>query len=120
MKLTVYCYPKCGTCRNAIKWLKERGHELQEVHIAEQPPSVPMLKDFVRKSGVELKKFFNVSGNLYKEMGLKDKLPSMDEEAAYELLASHGMLIKRPIVTDGNRVTVGFKENEFAEVWGNA
>jgi len=120
MKLTVYCYPKCGTCRSAIKWLRERGHIVDEVHIVEQPPSVPVLKELITNSGLELKKFFNVSGNVYKELNLKDKLPAMTEEAKLELLASHGMLIKRPVVTDGKRVTVGYKEDEYATVWGRS
>lgn len=118
MELTVYCYPKCGTCRQAIKWLKNQGLTLNEVHIVESPPSPAELKDLVAKSGLELKKFFNVSGNVYKEMKLKDKLPGMTDDEKVELLASNGMLIKRPLVTDGEKVTVGFKEEEYEKVWG--
>lgn len=120
MKLKIYHYPKCGTCRNAIKWLKEKGHTLEEVHIVEQPPTVAELKELVALSGLDLRKFFNVSGNVYREMGLKDRLPGRDEDARYELLASNGMLIKRPIVSDGKRVTVGFREEQYEEVWGHA
>lgn len=120
MELTVYCYPACGTCRSAIKWLKEHRYTVHEVHIVETPPSVPVLQDLIAKSGLELKKWFNVSGNLYKEMGLKDRLPAMQEAEKLQLLASHGMLIKRPVVTDGRRVTVGFKEDQYASVWGHA
>lgn len=119
VELKVYAYPKCGTCRNAIKWLKEQGHTVNEVHIVEQPPSVEELKSLVKLSGLELKKWFNVSGNLYKEMALKDKLPEMKEEEQLQLLASHGMLIKRPVVTDGRRVTIGFKEDEYQKMWGH-
>lgn len=119
VELKVYAYPKCGTCRNAIKWLKEQGHTVNEVHIVEQPPSVEELKSLVDLSGLELKKWFNVSGNLYKEMALKDKLPEMKEEEKLQLLGSHGMLIKRPVVTDGRRVTIGFKEDEYQKMWGH-
>jgi len=119
VELKVYAYPKCGTCRNAIKWLKEQGHTVNEVHIVEQPPSFEELKSLVKLSGLELKKWFNVSGNLYKEMALKDKLPEMKEEEQLQLLASHGMLIKRPVVTDGRRVTIGFKEDEYQKMWGH-
>ena len=118
MELKVYCYPRCGTCRTAIKWLKEQGHTLNEVNIAEQPPTAEELRDLVARSGLELKKWFNVSGNLYKEMSLKDKLPDMNDEEKLKLLASNGMLIKRPIVTDGSRVMVGYKEDEYQKLWG--
>jgi len=118
VELKVYCYPRCGTCRTAIKWLKEQGHTLNEVNIAEQPPTAEELRDLVARSGLELKKWFNVSGNLYKEMALKDKLPDMNDEEKLKLLASNGMLIKRPIVTDGSRVMVGYKEDEYQKLWG--
>ncbi|WP_138494101.1 arsenate reductase family protein [Paenibacillus pinistramenti] len=117
-KLTVYHYPKCGTCRNAVKWLQSHGHELDLRHIVEAPPSPAELDHLVTQSGFELKKFFNTSGEVYRGMGLKDKLPGLSREEQLELLASNGMLIKRPVVTDGERVTVGFKEDEFAAVWG--
>ncbi|PAD74918.1 arsenate reductase family protein [Paenibacillus campinasensis] len=117
-KLTVYQYPKCGTCRNAVKWLQQQGHELELVHIFEQPPGEHELADLIAKSGLELKKFFNTSGEVYKEMQLKDKLPAMSDQEKIALLASNGRLIKRPIVTDGTRVTVGFKAEQFQESWG--
>lgn len=117
MSLTFYWYPKCGTCRNAKKWLDEKGFSYKEIHIVETPPSKEELKDLFEKSDLELKKFFNVSGQKYRELGLKDKLKTATEDEMLELLASDGMLIKRPIVTDGKKVTVGFKDEEFAKNW---
>lgn len=116
--LTIFEYPKCGTCRNAVKTLKALGAHVEQRHIVENPPTVKELKELVAKSGLELKKFFNTSGDKYRELGLKDKLPTMSEEEQYALLASNGMLIKRPIVTDGSKVTVGYKEEQYKEVWG--
>lgn len=116
-KLTVYQYPKCGTCRAAVKSLQEKGQELELRHIVEQTPTAEELKVMVRHSGLPLKKFFNTSGEKYKELGLKDKLAQMSEDEQFELLASNGMLIKRPIVTDGERVTVGYKEEQYEEAW---
>ncbi|WP_251550032.1 arsenate reductase family protein [Neobacillus muris] len=117
MSLTFYWYPKCSTCRNAKKWLE--GHQLpfEAIHIVENPPSRDELKKLYQKSGLELKKFFNTSGLKYRELGIKDKLKTASEDELLDLLASDGMLIKRPIVTDGNRVTVGFKEEDFEKVW---
>lgn len=116
-KLTVYQYPKCGTCRNAVKWLQQEGHELELVHIFDNPPGESELADLIARSGLELKKFFNTSGEVYKELKLKDKLPSMSDQEKIALLASNGRLIKRPIVTDGKKVTVGFKPEHFQESW---
>ncbi|AUZ27787.1 arsenate reductase family protein [Bacillus cabrialesii] len=117
MSLTFYWYPKCGTCRKAKKWLEEHGKEINEIHIAEQPPSKEELKALYEKSGLELKKFFNTSGMKYRELNLKEKLYHMSEDEQLELLASDGMLIKRPLTTDGEKVTVGFKEDQFEENW---
>lgn len=116
-RLKVYQYPKCGTCRNAVKWLQNEGHELELQDIKENPPTIGELRELYRNSGLELKKFFNTSGEVYKELGLKDKLSGMPEEDQFKLLSSNGMLIKRPIVTDGKRVTVGFKEETYNEAW---
>lgn len=116
-QLTVYQYPKCGTCRNAVKWLQSEGYELTLRHIKEEPPTPAELSELIAKSGLELKKFFNTSGEVYKQLSLKDKLPGMSMQDQIELLSSNGMLIKRPIVTDGERVTVGFKEDLFADAW---
>jgi len=118
-KLTIYQYPKCSTCRNAVKWLQGQGHELELQHIAEQPPGVEELRVLVANSGLELKKFFNTSGEVYKSLDLKTRLPKLSEQEQLELLAGNGMLIKRPIVTDGQKVTVGFKEEQYAEAWSN-
>ncbi|WP_100333289.1 arsenate reductase family protein [Bacillus alkalisoli] len=117
MSVTFYWYPKCGTCRKAKKWLEEHNVEVNEVHIVDQPPSKEQLTQLHEKSGLELKKFFNTSGMKYRELGLKDKLKTATEEEMLELLASDGMLIKRPITTDGTKVTVGFKEAEFEQAW---
>ena len=112
------CYPKCSTCQKAKKWLDERNIEYTDRHIAEVNPSYDELKEWYEKSGLPLKKFFNTSGMLYKEMQLKDKLPSMSEEEQLKLLATNGMLVKRPLIVDGDKVLVGFKEGEWGEKLG--
>jgi arsenate reductase (glutaredoxin) len=117
MSLTFYWYPKCGTCRNAKKWLDEHELSYEAVHIAESPPSRSQLEKIYRTSGLELKKFFNVSGQKYRELGLKDKLKDATEDEMLDILASDGMLMKRPILTDGNKVTVGFKQEQYTEFW---
>ena len=109
------CYPKCTTCQKAKKWLNENQIEYTERHIAEDNPSYDELKEWNRKSGLPLKKFFNTSGLLYKENNLKDKLPAMSEEEQLQLLATNGLLVKRPIIVDGDTVLVGFKEAEWSE-----
>ncbi len=109
------CYPKCTTCQKAKKWLNENQIEYTERHIAEDNPSYDELKEWHRKSGLPLKKFFNTSGLLYKENNLKEKLPAMSEEEQLQLLATNGMLVKRPIIVDGDSVLVGFKEAEWSE-----
>jgi arsenate reductase (glutaredoxin) len=117
MSLTFYWYPKCGTCRNAKKWLDAHHLSYEEVHIVENPPSREELQEFYQKSGLELKKFFNTSGVKYRELGIKDKMKTATDDELLNLLASDGMLIKRPILTDGERVTVGFKEEEYEKMW---
>lgn len=109
------CYPKCSTCRKARNWLDENNAQYIERHIVEDNPSLEELKEWHDKSGLPLKRFFNTSGVLYREMKLKDKLPQMSEEEQLELLASNGMLVKRPIAVDGDTVLVGFKEADWAE-----
>ena len=109
------CYPKCSTCQKAKKFLNEHNIEFSERHIVEDNPSYDEIKEWYQRSGLLLKKFFNTSGLLYKEMQLKDKLPAMSEEEQLQLLATNGMLVKRPIVVDGDTVLVGFKEAEWAE-----
>jgi arsenate reductase len=119
MSVKIYGYDKCGTCRDAAKWLKAHDVKIeQSIPLFETPPSAKELKKLLTDSGLEIKKFFNTSGEVYKEMGLKDKLPGMTEEMMLELLSSNGRLIKRPIVTDGHKVTVGFKMNVYEEAWG--
>lgn len=108
-------YPKCSTCKKARKWLEERGIEYTDRHIVEENPSYEELKEWYEKSGLSLKRFFNTSGMLYKEMHLKDKLPAMSEEEQLGLLATNGMLVKRPLVVAGETVLTGFKEAEWAE-----
>ena len=109
------CYPRCTTCQKAKKWLDENNLEYTERHIVENNPTYDELKEWYKKSGLPIKKFFNTSGLLYKEMQLKDKLPGMSEEDQLELLASNGMLVKRPMVVSDGFVLVGFKEAEWAE-----
>jgi len=117
MSLTFYWYPKCGTCRNAKKWLDAHEIAYNEIHIVEHPPSKTVLRDLYQKSGLELKKFFNTSGQKYRELGMKDKLKTATEDELLDILASDGMLIKRPLLTDGEKVTVGFKEDEYEKTW---
>lgn len=118
MPVTMYLYPKCDTCRDALKSLKRKGIEPDAINLFETPPSAETLKEIIDRSGLELKKFFNTSGEVYKELNLKDKLSGMTKDEQIALLASNGRLIKRPIVYDGQRVTVGYKEEQYEEVWG--
>ena len=108
-------YPKCTTCKKAKKWLDDNKLTYTDRHIKEENPTIEELKEWHKKSGLPLKRFFNTSGNLYKELGLKDKLPTMTEEEQYELLATDGMLVKRPLVIGEDFVLVGFKESEWSE-----
>lgn len=109
-------YPKCTTCIKAKKLLKEMGVEFQARHIVENNPTVEELNQWIDKSGLELKKFFNTSGKLYKEMNLKDKLKDMSREECVELLSTNGMLVKRPILVNVDKVLVGFKEEQYREI----
>ncbi|RID82746.1 arsenate reductase family protein [Peribacillus asahii] len=117
MSLTFYWYPKCGTCRNAKKWLDSHQLQYETIHIVENPPSRATIETLYKKSGLELKKFFNTSGQKYRELGLKDRLKDATETEMLDILATDGMLLKRPIVTDGDKVTVGFKEDQFEQTW---
>ncbi len=118
MALTFYWYPNCGTCKKAKKWLDEKQLDYEAVHIVDNPPSRSELEELYKKSGLELKKFFNTSGKKYRELGLKDKVKTATEDELLDILASDGMLLKRPIITDGEKVTVGFNEEKFNETWG--
>ncbi|HAJ73628.1 MAG TPA: ArsC family transcriptional regulator [Lachnospiraceae bacterium] len=108
-------YPKCGTCRKAKKWLDDNGIEYIDRHIVEQNPTADELKKWHEMSGYPIKRFVNTSGRLYKELKLKDKLPEMTNEEVYKLLASDGMLVKRPVIVEQDFVLTGFKEDEWQE-----
>ena len=109
------CYPRCTTCKKAQKWLDEQGVEYTFRDIKEENPSYEELKLWYEKSGLPIKKFFNTSGKLYKEMQLKDKIPSMSDEEILQLLATDGLLVKRPLGIKGDSVVVGFKQEEWEE-----
>ncbi|MCR5742972.1 MAG: arsenate reductase family protein [Lachnospiraceae bacterium] len=107
------CYPRCTTCQKANKWLDEQGVNYTYRHIAEDNPSEAELREWHARSGLPLKKFFNTSGMLYKELQLKDKLPTMSDDELYKLLATNGMLVKRPLLVSDDYVLVGFKAEEW-------
>ena len=109
------CYPKCTTCQKAKKWLDDNKIKYELRDIKEENPSLEELTDWYKMSGLTLKKFFNTSGLLYKSMELKDKLPAMTDEEQLSLLATDGMLVKRPLVIGENFVLVRFKESEWEE-----
>ena len=111
-------YPKCSTCQRARKWLEARGLSFEARHIKDSPPTAAELKSWHERSSLPLKKFFNTSGLKYKELELKDKLPQMSEQEQFALLASDGMLVKRPILVGNDFVLVGFREAEWAEAAG--
>jgi arsenate reductase len=111
------CYPKCTTCQKAKKWLDDKGISYELRDIKENNPTEKELREWYKKSGLSLKKFFNTSGLLYKSMELKNKLPNMSDDEQIKLLASDGMLVKRPIVVDGDNVLVGFREKEYEELF---
>ena len=114
-KILFIQYPKCTTCQKAKKWLDDNGIEYDDRHIKENNPTYEELKDWYEKSNLPLKRFFNTSGLLYKSMGLKDKLPTMSEDEQLKLLATDGMLVKRPIIVSDNVIMTGFKEKEWEE-----
>ena len=109
------CYPKCTTCQKAKRFLDSHNAAYVDRHIKDETPSEAELRDWQVRSGLPLKKFFNTSGLQYKALGLKDKLPGMSEEEQFALLASDGMLVKRPILVGEDFVLVGFKEEQWAE-----
>ena len=118
MSLLFLEYPPCSTCKKAKSWLDAHGIQYTSRHIKDQNPSREELRNWYQKSGLPLKRFFNTSGLLYKEMKLKDKLPAMSEEEQLQLLATNGMLVKRPLLIDGDTVLIGFKEAEWSEKLG--
>ena len=109
-------YPKCGTCQKARKFLEEKGIVFEDRNIKEQNPTAEELKVWIEKSGLPIKKFFNTSGMLYRQMELKDKLPNMSEQEMIDLLATDGMLVKRPILVTDDQVLVGFKQAEWDKI----
>lgn len=113
--MVVLVYRKCSTCIKALKWLEENNIEFTERPMKEENPTYEELKEWYERSGLPLKKFFNTSGLLYKDMKLKDRLPSMTEEEQLQLLATDGMLVKRPLVVGDDYVLTGFKEAEWEE-----
>ena len=115
--LKFICYPKCTTCQKAKKWLDAQGITYADRHIKEQNPSYEELKAGYEASGLPLKKFFNTSGLLYKSLELKDKLPTMTKEEQLRLLATDGMLVKRPVLVKDGKVLTGFKEAEWEKVF---
>jgi len=112
------CYPRCTTCQKAKKWLQENGVAFVERHIKDDNPTVEELKEWHRISGLPLKRFFNTSSQQYRQLKIKDKLPSMSEDEQYELLASDGMLVKRPILVGDGFVLVGFNQTGWQEALG--
>lgn len=106
-------YPKCSTCQKAKKWLDEHGISCEDRHIKKENPTADELTAWVHASGIEIKKLFNTSGLLYKSMNLKEKLPTMTDQEKFNLLATDGMLVKRPLIVDGDTVLTGFRESEW-------
>ena len=113
--IKVYCYSKCSTCKKALKWLDEKGIFYESIDIKENHPDEKTLRSYYKKSGLPLKKFFNTSGMIYREMKLTEKLPLMSEDEQMKLLASDGMLVKRPLLVTGDVVLTGFREAEWEE-----
>ncbi len=116
--LKLYGYKKCGTCRKAELFLQQAGIAYEFVDITENPPAVGELSAIVERANVPLNKLFNTSGVQYRELEIKKKLPALSSREILALLASNGRLIKRPLITDGKRATVGFNEEQFAGIWG--
>ena len=106
-------YPKCSTCQRAKKWLQAHEVSFEDRHIKDDRPTASELKEWIARSGLPVRKFFNTSGMVYKELGLKDKLPNRSEDEMIEVLASDGMVVKRPLIVGSDFVLVGFKEQEW-------
>lgn len=116
MKVKILCYPKCTTCQKAVKWLDDQNIEYSYRDIKLQNPTADELREWIKKSKLPIKRFFNTSGLVYRELDLTKKLPTMSEDEQIKLLASDGMLVKRPIVISKDKVLVGFKEKEWVEL----
>ena len=113
--MKVYCYSRCTTCKKALKWLDAKGVSYEQIDIKEDHPDEAALRKIHARSGLPLKRFFNTSGLPYREMGLSKKLPEMSEDEQFALLATDGMLVKRPLVVGEDVVLVGFKEEEWSD-----
>lgn len=114
-KILFLQYPKCSTCQKAAKWLKENNVEVESRHIVENNPTVEELTAWIDRSKLPVSKFFNTSGNVYKEQNLKDKVKSASDEELIKILSTNGMVVKRPLVVGDDFVLIGFKEDEWAE-----
>src|SRR5699024_8529492 len=119
MTLTMYWYPNCGTCKKAKKWLDDHEIDYQTVHLVNETPTENKLKELIEKSGLQQKKFFNTRGKVYHEENMKYKIKEASIELMVSYVASYGMIIKRLIVTNGEKVIVGFNESTFEESWNN-
>ena len=117
MKPTIICYPKCGTCQKAEKWLKANGIEYNYRPIKEENPTKQELSNWLQKSNLPIAKFFNTSGLLYKEKNMKDKVKTLTEDELLSILAENGLMVKRPVLLSGNNVLLGFKEEEWKELF---
>lgn len=115
-KLLFLEYPKCSTCQKAKKWLEENDIDFEDRHIVENNPTETELKNWISRSKLPIKSFFNTSGMLYKSMELKTKLPQMSEEEQIKLLSTNGMLVKRPLIIGEKKVFVGFKPEQWGEL----
>lgn len=115
--MLIFHYPKCTTCQKALKFLREQGIPFTDRHIVDEPPTKEELKEMITTSALPMQKFFNTSGIKYRELGLASKLKEMSEEEKLDLLASDGMLVKRPLAIGEGKVTVGFKEDVYRETW---
>lgn len=114
--IKVYCYSKCSTCRKALKWLDDRGVAYEKIDLKENNPGEAELREYHAKSGLPLKRFFNTSGMIYRDMELSKKLPAMSDDEQFALLASDGMLVKRPLLVKDDTVLTGFREKEWEEI----
>lgn len=118
MNTTILCYEKCTTCKRALKWMDDNGKTYESRPIKEENPSAEELREWWQRSGLPLKRFFNTSGEIYRELKLKDKLADMSEDEQLELLATNGMLVKRPLLVAENGTYPGFREKEWSEILG--
>ena len=116
--IQVYCYSRCTTCKKALKWLDDSKIQYELIDIKENHPDEKTLRSLYRKSGLPLRRFFNTSGLIYREMELSKKLPDMSEDDMFKLLASDGMIVKRPLLVSDDKVLVGFKEDEWKSLVG--